>query len=279
MIRLAENTDKKGLIILWQEAFGDSAESVEFFLNRRFTPHNTVVAEENGRIVSMLYLLEGKVACSNEIYNAYYLYAAATLKSHRGRGLMALMLDYAKNIAYERDIDLICLKPADDGLYEYYGRYGYKPVFATQTAIISKNETICNNSIVAEKCTDYFSAREINFKNSDRFIWDKSAIEFALDFHKFFGGKVFEACNGYCLYSLDDDFCYVKEFCFTQKDFDIIFDKINTNNAKIKVDLPVDFQLGSGNSHIRRNGMALAVTDKGADIYDFNNLYLNLTLD
>ena len=68
MIRLSENKDREGIIALWQEAFGDSREAVEIFLDKRSLPQNTLVAEENGKTASMLFLLDGKIKVADKIY-------------------------------------------------------------------------------------------------------------------------------------------------------------------------------------------------------------------
>ena len=163
MIRLAEFKDKSGLTALWNEAFGDSIDSIEFFLRRRFNPKTTVVCEENGKIVSMLFLLEGKVYCENILFSAYYLYAAATLKSHRGRGIMGDMLEFSKKFAAEKGVDLICLKPANDKLFEYYEKHGYKTVFSTKTVSLSVHSQKKPSIIEADSACEFFEARENAF--------------------------------------------------------------------------------------------------------------------
>ncbi len=278
-LRLSESKDRAGLIALWNEAFGDSVDSIEFFLNNRYIPENTVVAEENGIIISMLYLLEGKVS-SDKIYSAYYLYAAATLKSHRGRGIMADMLTFAEDLAFKRNVDLICLKPADDRLYEFYSKFGYKTVFATKTVIINSDGVYKNSNNVVENCNNYFAARENAFKNYGRFVWDNKAIKFAIDYHKYYSGKVLERRNGFSLYSCNDSVCSVKELCFTTDLIDEILKELSSVNvSKTQIDLPVDYPINCDHYVIKPNGMALAVSQYAKDIFNLNNLYLNLTLD
>ena len=119
MIRLSAENDREGLVFLWKEAFGDSEEAIGLFLDNRYIPENTVVSENDGKITSMLFLLDGKLSVKGKLFNSYYLYAAATLKEFRGRGIMKEMLDFSKNLSYEREKDFICLKPAEKGLYDY----------------------------------------------------------------------------------------------------------------------------------------------------------------
>lgn len=280
MIRLADLNDKNGLINLWNEAFGDSIESIEFFLNARFNPGNTLIAEDNGKIISMLFLFEGKVACGDGIFDAYYLYAAATLKAYRGRGIMAEMLKSAKNLAVQRNVDLICLKPADDRLFDYYEKHGYKSVFSIKTVTLHGNFSALCNLSGKDNCADYSEARENVFGQFGRFIWDCNAVKFATEYHKFFGGKIFESRNGYLLYIQNDDVYSVKELCFTLSEFQTLFNNLpGDESAVTTIDLPVDYPFEDENSVIKRNGMALATSEKGRAVYNYKNLYLNLTLD
>lgn len=281
MIRLSVEADSQGLIALWQEAFGDSEEAIRMFLDFRYVPVNTVVAEENGRIVSMLFLLEGKLKIKNRLYPSYYLYAAATAKSERGRGLMPELLAFAENVARNREVDFICLKPAGKSLYDYYCKFGYKSVFSTKIVKINnfdKNDFLISN----EAKIDWARSRNKFLSESDAFIWDDSAIDFAVRQHLYYGGKVLRCSNGYCLYTVDDGKCTVKEWSFTDAGFnDIIsFMQYHDECDEIYVELPVDRDFKGYDFEIKDNGMALAVSDSAKSFVDkIENAYLNLTLD
>lgn len=283
MIRLSVKEDYEGLVKLWLEAFGDSEEAIRMFLDSRFVPENTVVSEDNGRIVSMLFLLEGGMKINNKLFHSYYLYAAATAKSHRGRGIMANLLAYASEVAQSRDIDFICLKPAEQRLYDYYARFGYKTVFASKIVRINDfSETGFPLSPSCNDVTDFSVIRDASLSETDAFIWDNSAIEFAIRQHLFYGGKVFYNRKGHCLYSVESNECYVKEICFTDIELDIIvsFLKSLTDADEVLIELPVNAASSEYDYEIRNNGMALAVSDSAESIIDnIKNAYLNLTLD
>ncbi len=280
MIRLSQIDDRKGITALWSEAFGDSAEAIEFFLDRRYLPENTLVAEENGVIASMLFLLDGKVKIGKDYLDAYYLYAAATLKEFRGRGIMAQMLNQAALLANSRGVDLICLKPAEESLFTFYAHHGYKTVFKTKKATVKILET---DSISADfqGNIDAFDAREKMFIDVNGFVWDKNAVDFAFEQHKYYGGKVLTGRNGYCLYSTVDGVCYVKEMCFTQAEIDCATSCLANVEAvnEIHIDLPVSADIAHCEYTVENNGMALLLSEKAEIINDFNDLYLNLTLD
>lgn len=279
MIRLSQKNDREGLIALWQEAFGDTREAVELFIDKRYLPQNTLVDDDNGKITSMLYLLDGKVIADGVLMSAYYLYAAATLKKYRGKGIMAKMLQKAKELAESRGVDLICLKPAEESLYDFYKKHGYKTVFSTKKAVI-RCSSVSNNDIGTDK-TDLLTARENAFENYNRFIWDKAAIEFAIEQHKYYCGKFFECCNGYCLYTVDGDVCSVKELCFTAFRPPDILDKISSIEqiSEFRIDLPLNYPVSADEYTVTNNGMALILSQKAQFIENKNDLYLNLTLD
>ena len=260
MIRLSVETDKERLITLWQEAFGDSREAIELFWDNRYIPENTVVFEENGKLCSMLYLLDGKLSAKGDIYNSYYLYAAATLKEFRGRGIMRQMLDYAKNLAQKRNIDFICLKPAEESLYNFYEKNGYRNIFSCQTIRIDR--------------TDALNLSFDSFAASDKFIWDKKALDYAEIQHKFYGGKSIRRCEGLLLYSIENETCYVKSDNFT---FFRLNDILSESSAKyFEIEVPVGYK----NSTVKKNGMALAVSENAKSIInEIVDAYLYFTLD
>lgn len=279
MIRLSDVTDRESLIILWQEAFGDSREAVEIFLDKRCLTQNTLVADVDGKIASMLFLLEGKIKAKDKILKAYYLYAAATLKEFRGKGIMAQMLCEAEKLAQSRGIDLICLKPAEKSLYGFYKKHGYKTVFATKN--VSVKADLNASSVFNGNCSDVFSARESVFADTDRFIWNKSAIEFAISQHKYYGGKVFETREGYCLYSMNDNACSVKEFCFTSQNAMPVLSHIAAleHISEFRIELPVGYPFNSDSVFVADNGMALFISKDSLVLENTKDLYLNLTLD
>lgn len=282
MIKLSDKSDKNGIINLWQEAFGDTAEAVELFLDNKYIPENTVICEENGKIASMLFLLEGKLKIKGVSHKAYYLYAAATLKEFRGRGIMAEMLDFSKKLAAEREVDFICLKPAEESLYGYYKKFGYKEIFASKKykikSLLSFKNEISNNFCE----TDREKLRNNAFENTDGFVWDKASIDYAVLQHKYYGGSVFGNCKGYLLYNVSDGKCNVKECCFTQEDLSEALTRLQSEAGivDINIELPCNYQIDNTEFEIHKNGMAVAVTDIAESIInEINDLYLNLTLD
>jgi predicted acetyltransferase len=82
----------------------------------------------DGRIVSMLYLFDGRIYTEDDVLQAKYIYAAATHPDYRGRGFMSRLLEQVICEAEEQG-EVLILKPATESLFGYYGRSGFKTVF------------------------------------------------------------------------------------------------------------------------------------------------------
>ena len=95
MIRFSLYDDIPAMTALWQEAFGDDESFINAFFKGFYTPQNVPVFVIDGEIAAMLFLLDGELSIGGKIYPAYYLYAASTKKSHRGKGLMTELLDFS----------------------------------------------------------------------------------------------------------------------------------------------------------------------------------------
>lgn len=267
MIRLSTHNDLQGIVAVWKEAFGDSEKDIRFFLDAQYKPENTVVYDSGGEIASVLFLIDGDMRIKGIDYPSYYLYAACTLRKFRGRGIMSEMLEFSKKLAFKRNKYFIALKPGEDSLYNYYSKFGYKPVFTKKKAVFDIIEPIEYNS---------------NIIDYDRFRWSDKSIEFAVEHHKYYGGNVILKDNYYLLFNISDNVLFVKENTFPVSEFIcLIIDKASENNAdKISAELPSGFGIECSNSEIIKSGMLLPVSSEAEKIITtVENAYLSLTLD
>ncbi len=282
IIRLSQKDDISGIVSLWNESFGDSAEEIMFFINNKYIPDNTLVAEENGEIASVLFLLDGKMCIKGIDYPSYYLYAACTLKKYRGRGIMASMLEEAKKLAFSRKIDFICLMPGEKSLFDFYAKFGYKTVFSKKILKIDVPTDIDTDILESTDIKNLELIRNNAYKDSDYFKWDTHSIEFAFSHNKLYSGKQFCGCNGYCLYSTDGGVMSVKEFAFADLNSLQIALKIAliNNCNKLIVNLPCGYPTEISKTEIVPSAMMLDVSERSKYISDgLNNAYLGLTLD
>ena len=114
-------TLKEQALSLYKEVFAeDAAEFAEAFTDRYFDKCCRYKIVE-GKIVSMLYLLDCTVFDGEKNCSAAYLYAAATHPNFRGKGLMSELINEAR-----LEQEIIVTKPATESLFSYYEKFGFK---------------------------------------------------------------------------------------------------------------------------------------------------------
>lgn len=282
MIRFSTFDDIPAMTALWQEAFGDDESFISAFLRSFYTPQNAPIAVIDGEIAAMLFLLDGEMSIDGKRYPAYYLYAACTKKSHRGKGLMTELLDFSARTATDRGQAFICLKPGEKELFDFYEKRGYLPAFGRKVFTVHRSELV-KSSVIAHNNSafDLFELREAAFGSCDRFIWDKSSVNKAVKLSTCGDDRLFQNRKGYSLYSINDRVCTVKEFAFscdfTAEFASYIFN--NTDCESINFSLPCSAPCAF-DAAFECSGEALPLTIEAADaIINVDNAYLGLTLD
>jgi predicted N-acetyltransferase YhbS len=136
MLRTAIKSDLPGITALWGEAFGDGAESVSFFFES-FHDCLSYVAEEDGQIVSMVHALPQILSPD---FPAAYVYAVATAKTHRGRGLCGQLMAFAEEDLQNRGFACCVLTPGEPELFRFYEKLGFRSGYARWEKHIEDDE-------------------------------------------------------------------------------------------------------------------------------------------
>lgn len=282
MIRFSLFDDIPAMTALWQEAFGDDESFINAFFKSFYSPQNVPVFVIDGEIAAMLFLLDGEMSVGGKRYPAYYLYAASTKKSHRGKGLMTELLDFSARTAADRGQAFICLKPGEKELFDFYEKRGYLPAFGRKVFTVHRSELV-KSSVIAHNNSafDMFKLREAAFGNCDRFIWNKNSVNKAVKLSTCGGDKLFKCCKGYSLYSINNRVCTVKEFAFscdfTTEFASYIFNNTDCESIKFSLACSAPCALDAA---FECSGEALPLTIEAADaIINVDNAYLGLTLD
>ena len=124
MIRTATHCDIIALRELWTEVFNDSPLFLDRFFGNLFVPDNCLVAEKDGQIASMLFLLKATASRQQGNFPLRYVYACATHPDFREKGLMGQLLRAAVQLADKEGVGLILI-PAIEPLFDYYKRFGF----------------------------------------------------------------------------------------------------------------------------------------------------------
>ncbi len=114
--------DIPALRSLWKEAFGDGEAFLDAFFGTSFSPDRARCARENGDVVAMLYWFD----CEHDGERVAYLYAVATAKAYRGRGICAALMKNTHRDLKEKGYTGALLVPGTAELFGFYEKFGYK---------------------------------------------------------------------------------------------------------------------------------------------------------
>lgn len=103
---------------LWQEAFGDSDAFLDCFFETGFDPRRCMCAVDGQAVVAAAYWFScGEYA---------YIYAVATAKSHRGRGISHELMENIHRTLTHNGCAGAILVPGEESLRRFYGGMGYE---------------------------------------------------------------------------------------------------------------------------------------------------------
>lgn len=115
--------DLPALRQLWQQAFGDPQAFLDLFFQTGFSAERCRCVFLEDRPVSALYWFDGFTPAGK----VAYLYAIATEKAYRGKGLCTALMDDTHRLLRQQGYGAACLEPAEKALEGFYGAMGYRP--------------------------------------------------------------------------------------------------------------------------------------------------------
>lgn len=286
MIRLADIKDIPSLKEIWRISFGDSEEYIDMFMEKQFKCAETVVYEEDDKVIAMFFLFRCDFSISGKAYPSFYLYAAATLPEYRGRGIMGSMIKFSKEYASKNGFDFIILSPAEKGLYDYYRRFGFSECFkSAKISLKAKTKEECPLSLLRNRAAENFSLRNRIVKNTDGVLWDYDFFKYAVEENAYTHGESYMADGCYGIYFKEKDNIVFKELIAENKETAFHFamnicKKENCQSAELLLPVNLDGVKNSDEYESVNVGMAVPLNNKSEKAFsDFNkNAYLGLTL-
>lgn len=103
---------------LWQEAFGDTDAFLDQFYSKAFSTDRCLCAMVDGEVAAMAYWFH----CEKYAY----IYAVATAKKHRGKGISHTLMARIHEILAGRGYAGCILVPGEESLRRFYRGMGYE---------------------------------------------------------------------------------------------------------------------------------------------------------
>ena len=183
MVRYARAVpeDIPALKELWLCCFDEKPEAAGLFFERIMSFAHAYKATAGERIVAAVYC----VGCSLDGKPAHYLCGVATHPDFRGRGVMRGLMRFALADAEERGDAYSVLFPANEGLYRFYGMFGYESCCGVGQTVLTRGE-LGDGAAFDRVFPDTDELQKICFQNNFLF-WNKDFIRFAADYYAVYG--------------------------------------------------------------------------------------------
>lgn len=115
-------TDIPALRYLWTEAFGDGEAFLDLFFGTAFAPIRCRCIKDGEHVAAALYWFD----CLYEGDPIAYIYAVATSKDYRGKGLCSSLMSDTHSHLSDRGYVGAILVPGEKGLFSMYEKMGYR---------------------------------------------------------------------------------------------------------------------------------------------------------
>lgn len=248
---------KNGLVTLWKNVFKDEDDYIELLFEHLYFSNKIKVfaSFEGKKIISSLYLLDINLKHCNHIYRGFYLYAAATDIAYRQKGIMAKLIDEAKEYAKKSEASFICLVPASKSLYEYYEKFGFQTAMHKKMFDKEMLKSVSRSDVIDCSCDEYLKNRkklDCNFM-----FFEKSEFSYALDCLKYYSIKPYKTKSGIYFIS-DSEIENIMEIFNSDKNTALLMSKDNALCAF---------------------GMIYPIDENLKAISSFEEIYMNFALD
>lgn len=180
MLRRAEEKDRKELVALWQESFGDSARDIEEFFEFNMDTADVFV-EDDGGISAALYGLPCILEWEGRTLSARYLYAVSTAAAKRSQGVMSRLIPFAHEQMEKDGAEVFWLYPAGSGLVSFYEKFGYRTVrSATKKVVAAKSVGLPVEVLTPDAAAEL---RRTLLCSKNAIGWGTSALDYAAAFY------------------------------------------------------------------------------------------------
>ena len=186
IIKSPEQKDISQLRLLWQEAFGDTDTFLDSFFSAAFAPERCRCAVENGQVAAALYWF----SCEVCVQPIAYIYAVATAKAFRGRGICRKLMANTHKHLKEQGYAGVILVPGDLDLRNMYRAMGYEDMTGIRQFSCNAGTPVALEKIEAE---EYARLRRA-YLPKNAVVQEGENLRFLECMAQFYKGKDFILC-------------------------------------------------------------------------------------
>ena len=120
-IRLLRAEDREQAKALWQVAFDDPPEFVDWFFENRYMPQWSAGAFNGNELISVIHGTPMELSLGNSSFPALMTSGVATLPSERGKGIMHDTMRFLQQYAEKQGVHALFNHPQRPGAYAHLG--------------------------------------------------------------------------------------------------------------------------------------------------------------
>ena len=128
--------EESALGALFTEAFGDEAFT-DLFFRTGYSPDRCLAAFY-GDLLAALHWFD----CALDGKRAAYVYGIAAFRRCRGQGIGSALICFAVDHLKARGYDIITLVPAEESLFPYYERFGFRTVSTIRESLVPAGDPL-----------------------------------------------------------------------------------------------------------------------------------------
>lgn len=128
--------EESALRALFTEAFGDEVFT-DLFFRTGYSPDRCLTAFDGGLLAALHWF-----DCSLEGRKAAYVYGIAAFRRCRGQGIGSALIRFAVDHLKARGYDIITLVPAEESLFPYYERFGFRTVSTIRESLVPAGDPL-----------------------------------------------------------------------------------------------------------------------------------------
>lgn len=214
---------------LWLDCFEEKSEAVDLFFERCMDFTSIYTASVEKKPIAMLFLVHSTLNGKK----AHYLCSAATQGEYRNLGIMSRLIDFALADSHKNGDIYSLLFPANEKLYSYYERLGYKALCSASRKVFSREELrrFADNrqsNLPLENSYNYEELQRLCLK--DNFLFQNNKfISFATDYYSLYDCETVKSDN--CFALIDEDNGTADVFYSLYTDFSVLAEKILKNTT------------------------------------------------
>lgn len=140
-IRLAKQGEVIDQKKIWKICFGDEDAYIDFYFSNKYNEDETALLLYNGKIAAMATMIPGNMVMpSGKRQELSMLYAIATHPDYQGKGFSTQIIEFCNTHLLQKGIDLSILVPAEESLFDFYSKRGYKEAFYIREIVLSDSQ-------------------------------------------------------------------------------------------------------------------------------------------